>query len=140
MRNVGDEIPTDRFEVEWWVAHPHVAAAHSARAEVEALLVDGALLINPAEYGGSYIPSPGAIHPVEADRPPRVILVEIPAVYQAVKQQSMELALMWRYHSRAIFQMLFALGFMVTDFISTSRDADRRNFYVLEKYEPLLET
>ncbi len=133
-------IPTDRFEVEWWVAHPRVTAPNNARADIEALLADGALLINPAEYGGSHIPSPGAIHQIEADRPPRVILVEIPAVYQAIKQQSLELALMWRYHSRAIFQMLFALGFAVTDFISTSRAADRRNFYVLERAVPLLET
>jgi predicted GNAT superfamily acetyltransferase len=76
------------------------------------------------------------------NRPSNLLLVEIPADFQAIKRKDFELARRWREHTRAIFEELFAAGFMVTDFVTHSsndqsvndrKDEDgwRRSFYLL---------
>lgn len=45
-------IPTDRFEVEWWIRHPHVTQPDQKRPDVAALLAHGARVVNPAVFVG----------------------------------------------------------------------------------------
>lgn len=119
-------LPTDRFEVEWWIAGRWVAQ----RLEGE---------------GGS----PGAVGSVEANvtRPVRggfrepgridlsldapTIQVEIPADYQALKAGAPALALEWRQSARDVFETYFSAGYTAIDFVSRVAGGTRRSYYVL---------
>lgn len=127
--------PSDRFEVEWWIDHPHVTAPahHHSRAE----LVDkGAQLLNPAAFLDG-IPQPLPLP--DMGSLPLTVLIEVPAIYQSIKQQSMTLAQQWRLHTRALIQALFARGFVLSDFIveraapSADPSQPARNFQVFEQ-------
>jgi predicted GNAT superfamily acetyltransferase len=132
MDNLNTGIPTDRFEVEWLLNADRVVHPKPEQRTLEQLQAAGALLVNPANHAQSNIPIPGAICPLVAEALPDTLLVEVPAAYQQVKLHSMDLAREWRYHTRSIFQPLFALGYVVTDFLSIP-DAQRRNYYILSK-------
>jgi predicted GNAT superfamily acetyltransferase len=53
--------------------------------------------------------------------------VEIPGNFLALKDADLTLARDWRFYGREIFEMVFADGYLVTDFV---HDAGR-SFYVL---------
>jgi predicted GNAT superfamily acetyltransferase len=127
-------IPTDRFEVEWLLTADRVVNPTPEHRTPEQLQAVGALLINPAIHGRAPVPLPGSICPLEPGALPDTLLVEVPAAYQQVKVHSMDAAREWRYHTRSIFQSLFALGYSVTDFLSIA-DTERRNYYVLDLLE-----
>lgn len=127
-------LPTDRFEVEWWIASPRVRrfveAGPRPRPGHWALLKNGAVLVNDTRLDAE-----GALHPqdsrtdVTADR----ILIEVPAEFQAIKAVSMDLARAWRQHTRELFTRYFEQGYTVSDFLSDRDDTRRRNFYVLQQ-------
>ncbi|MCA9958639.1 MAG: hypothetical protein KC443_06385 [Anaerolineales bacterium] len=128
--NVG--LPTDRFEAAWWVASERVAKAEmlqNAESNQRPDVVDFAQVVNPAVFNQAGLPVPASASiPTGAKQ----VLVEIPAHFQAIKQQSFPLAQEWRLHTRQLFTQLFADGFCVTDFVSTmGADGKRRSFYVL---------
>jgi predicted GNAT superfamily acetyltransferase len=125
-------IPTDRFEVEWWINHPRVTHA-TPRPDPTQLLAEGALLVNPAQNPDSHpVPIPGMIYSVESGGLPATLLIEIPPQYQAVKQYSMNLALDWRLHVRQAIQRCFAVGYAITDFVSLDIGNTRKNYYILQ--------
>ncbi len=123
-------FPSDRFEVEWWVASEHVrqrlaradesTAAERADAEVP--------VANFVTRNAAGLPIPGAL---VLDKEEPVIRVEIPASYQGVKAADAALALEWRYATRHMFQELFEAGYMVVDFLREEVGEERRCFYVL---------
>lgn len=125
-------IPTDRFEVEWWLNEPRVTQP------TPPMLPEGALIINPTGYDATHeIALPGEM-PAFDSQLSRTLLVEVPAVFQAVKSVSMALAREWRLHTRAIFERAFEWGYIVTDFVTQKQpDGHRRNFYVLEQEPPI---
>ena len=125
-------LETDRFDVEWWVT------SHRVKGRVDkpkrplplnVLLDSGAVLVNEATFNSQKLPVPP---PNFVSRPSNLMLVEIPADFQTIKEQNFELALRWRQHTRMLFEQLFQDGFIVTDFIS-ELDAlnQRRSFYLL---------
>lgn len=126
-------IPTDRFEVEWLLDADRVIHPQPEKRTPEELQAGGALLVNPAIHAQSEIPLPGTICTIEAGILPDTLLVEVPAAYQQVKLHSMDAAREWRYHTRSVFQSLFALGYVVTDFLSV-QEGQRRNYYLLSKH------
>lgn len=67
----------------------------------------------------------------------KLLLVEIPADFLALKKANHDLALAWRQHIRLIFQDLFARGYMVTDFVHLT-GTHSRSFYVLSHGESTL--
>jgi predicted GNAT superfamily acetyltransferase len=124
-------LPTDRFEVEWWIASPHVQTFTSGerhRPDCKSLLDQGAQLINRVELESS-----GALNPVESRMGLTVdtLLLEVPPEFQAIKTLSMELAREWRSHTAQLFTHYFERGYAVTDFISERSDQRRHNYYVL---------
>ena len=128
-RNAG--LQTDRFDVEWWVTS-HRAEARAARKwhplRLGALLAGGALLVNEATFNAAGLPVP----PLNTvSRPGNLMLVEIPADFQAVKAADLDLARRWRAHTRAIFEGLFDGGFLVTDFVAHEDEAGRQRSYYL---------
>lgn len=105
--NVG--LPSDRFEVAWWI-----------RSErVEERLRTRALAPNPSRGGGGPGDTSGSISPNEggAARGDQ-LLIEIPANFQSIKATDMELALRWRLETRQRFEEAFAQGYVVDDLIS----------------------
>jgi predicted GNAT superfamily acetyltransferase len=185
LDNLNKGIPTDRFEVEWWLNHPRVTDPVPAAPDPDRLqTASGALLVNPAVHGAAPVPLPGAVAAglsleTNADAPsaipasgsistievgqlpdtlvstprpagstsdsvalsglPTMLLVEVPASYQSVKQYAMDLARSWRMHTRQIFEALFSAGYVVVDFVSKPdlSDGPRRNYYILQKEPPI---
>ena len=62
-----------------------------------------------------------------------VVLIEIPADFQAIKSADMGLAREWRLQTREIFLECFGAGYVATDFISEVQEGRRRNFYLLQQ-------
>jgi predicted GNAT superfamily acetyltransferase len=125
-------LPTDRFEVEWWVTSNRVQSRVSQQRRslsFEALLGGGALLVNEATFNSDGLPVPP---PNFVSHPSNLLLMEIPTNFQQIKQADPALARHWRDHSRSLFQELFRSQFIVTDFASHQDAAGhRRSFYLL---------
>jgi predicted GNAT superfamily acetyltransferase len=141
--NIG--LPSDRLQVDWWVNSHRVKSRLSKQArrqlDLNHYLTAGAEVINPSkEKGGQWrcpaearLPnsSPGS----QTDTP--LLLVEIPADFQALRANDLALALEWRMSCRQIFDGLFAQGYLVTDFIHLRGDFPR-SYYVLSHGESTL--
>jgi predicted GNAT superfamily acetyltransferase len=121
-------LPTDRFEVEWWLDSPHVhrcADSTDSHLDATAWRDAGAQLINsngPESWQ----------HPVQK----RSLLVEIPTDFHALKEADYALALQWRLHIREIFQWAFTRthedhGYTVVSVARESSDGILRTYYVL---------
>ncbi len=126
-------LPSDRFEVEWWLASERVrqfVEGTRARPNHHTLLTAGACLINQTQ-----LDTDGALHVTDwtPDSKAGTLLIEVPPEFQAIKVVSMDLALAWRAHTASMFSHYFANGYTVTDFISDREDSRRRNFYVLTR-------
>ncbi|WP_298814891.1 hypothetical protein [Chloroflexus sp.] len=110
MRNVyGPEpelrdgkLPTDRFQVEWWLVQSPVARPPADQ-------VTEAPLINPALDVPPVIPA----EPVARLR--------IPLDFEAMQQQDPATAKEWRYHFRACAEAAFAAGYVAVDFARVDR-------------------
>ena len=141
MSGINAGLPTDRFEVSWWVTGNRAKSRTGNRVnkrgerrqrhplELDSILGGGGVLVNQGTWNeqGFVIPVPDVSIPQA-----RILLVEIPANYQAIKKQNLPLAQQWRQHTRALFEQLFAAGFVVTDFARHQEpDQPLRTFYVL---------
>jgi predicted GNAT superfamily acetyltransferase len=143
--NVG--LPTDRFQVEWWIQSERVRAWLATGGEFRSLdeaRAAGAIQINRAEptqhrahlpesseaFGKVPLPAPAGWDGLpDANR----LLVEVPPSIQAIKRADPALALAWRLHTRAIFETCFAAGYAAVDFLAETAGGVRRNFYLLER-------
>lgn len=148
-------LPSDRFQVDWWVNSPRVEDRLAARPRRPLELGDyfsaGAEIVNPTRLADSGHPVPpegtwlaesvaeslGAEPPPQSAHPP-FYLVEIPPDFQSLRDQEPELGLRWRMHTREVFQRLFTRGYLVTDFIYM-RGASPRSFYLLSDGERRLD-
>jgi len=131
MAGINAGLETDRFEVEWWVTSNRAKGRATQRRRslsLQALLDGGAILINGADFNAAGL----AVPPIEnSQQSGNLMLVEIPADFQHVKEQDFRLAVEWREHSRDLFETLFSDGYLVSDFASHSAGDDRRSFYLL---------
>jgi predicted GNAT superfamily acetyltransferase len=126
-------IPTDRFEVEWWVTSNRVdgrVVKQRKPLQLDALLGGGAVLVNESAFDGRGLPVPPSKHLGTPDN--NLLLVEIPADYQRIKREDIGLAGLWRQHSREVFESLFNGAFMATDFVYHRQASGlNRGFYLL---------
>lgn len=131
--NVG--LPSDRFEVDWWVTSNRVKSRlTSARPPLDLAhyLEAGAQKLNPSGLREDGFPVP----PETPERPQgNLILVEIPPDFLTLKTADQDLALRWREHSRSLFVDLFAQGFLVTDFVYLGGETVPRAYYLLSHGE-----
>jgi predicted GNAT superfamily acetyltransferase len=157
--NVG--LPSDRFDVDWWLNTKRVERRLSRRArrvlDLAHFLGAGAEIVNPTLEGPDGWPRPAWEAALPEGREPawstapaldgedpasrraaNLLLAEIPADFLALKAADRELALEWRLHSRALFEDLFARGYLVTDFVFLPGKRPR-SFYVLSHGESTLE-
>ena len=127
-------LPSDRFNVDWWVNSHRVNRRLSRRRrnhlDLVHFLSGGAPIINPAEMDINVLPHPVEKVEITFGKDLPILLVEIPANFLSLKGADISLALAWRLHSRAIFEDLFKAGYLVTDFVR-STNLPSRSYYVL---------
>ena len=124
-------LPSDRFEVEWWVTSNRVEARLEGRRpplDLVHFLEGGAQKVNPAGLRAD-----GWAEPTQSIEPFRanLLLAEIPPDFQALRAADRGLAQAWRDHSRALFEQAFAEGYLVSDFIYLRGETAPRAYYVL---------
>jgi predicted GNAT superfamily acetyltransferase len=144
-------LPSDRFEVEWWIGEERVQRrlAHpplTHRPLVDSLSPQGARKQSPLPWGrgGGRGKLPPAAHvprktpagllapgPLTLDADAPYVQVEVPANYQAIKAADPGLALEWRLATREMFEAYFAAGYTAVDFVSQSVEDERRSSYLL---------
>lgn len=132
-------LPSDRFQVDWWVNTHRVnrRLSRGARAPLDLAhyFAAGTEIINPTEIDqdGYPLPAKELLAGVEADSlgpGTPLLLAEIPANFQGLKAARPDLALEWRLHTRQLFEQLFARGYLATDFVHL-RGPHPRSFYIL---------
>lgn len=129
-------LPSDRFQVDWWVNTRRVERRLGRRARRPLKLED----FSKAELQPLYTPQINAsnlLQPPEHFAPleGRLLLAEIPPDFGALKEADFALARDWRFFSREVFETAFARGYIVTDFVRE----ELRSFYVLADGESTLE-
>jgi predicted GNAT superfamily acetyltransferase len=141
-------LPSDRFQVDWWVNSSRVFQRLSRKPRLELdlahFLAAGAQIINPTHVGEDGWPEPPEADtqtllpaPGREAEDDSLLLVEIPADFTRLKAARPKLALPWRLHTRSLFEALFSRGYLVTDFIYL-RGSAPRSFYVLSHGESTL--
>jgi predicted GNAT superfamily acetyltransferase len=125
-------LPTDRFYVEWWVTSNRVKGKLSSDRgplNLDAYLDGGAELVNTAKVVDDYLLEPASDF-IRSQK--RILMVEIPADIQSIKQTDIALATAWRNHSRRLFEHYFEQNYLVTDFVRQSGDSGlNHSYYVL---------
>lgn len=120
-------LPSDRFQVDWWLNTKRVERRLSRRSRPPLTLdhyrAAQATLLE-ATTGRENAPQP-PVH--EAGLTGTLLLVEIPSDLPALKAADLSLARDWRFYTREVFEDAFAAGYLVTDFVH----AKRRSFYVM---------
>lgn len=98
---INQGLPSDRFEVHWFLTSPHVTEKHSIDTE-------GAVDLNSVSYETGL--------PVSNEMPYHLLnekayAVKVPKAFQELKHSNHALALDWRYKTRALFTTLFNNGY-----------------------------
>jgi len=131
MSGINAGLWTDRFYVEWWVTGNRVISRVERQRgplSFEQMIAGRAELVNAATYTGEHPVPPDTF--LQSER--NLVLVEIPANFQAIKREDMELAQRWRAHSRELFEHYFSHQYVATDFTRYQDDDGRhRAYYVL---------
>ncbi len=133
-------LPSDRFQLDWWVNTTRVERRLSKRARTTLKLNNFA----SAELQPLYAPLPltsGWVRPPEHFSPfsQRLALAEIPADFMSLKQTDFPLAHAWRIFTRQVFESAFNSGYLITDFIFDTSGEQPRSFYVLTHGESTLD-
>lgn len=129
-------LPSDRFQMDWWINTRRVERRLGARAR-KSLTLDDFLkadlqpLYAVPSATGSWLRPPEHFSPVEG----KLALIEIPSDFEALKADDFSLARDWRFFAREAFEFSFACGYIVTDFIFDSG----RSFYALSHGEATLQ-
>ncbi len=153
LRNVYGEIrdslnrglPSDRFQVDWWVrsqwVHERLSQAHAvafervrripianpARRWPGGLGQEGRRVAPPAVGGPTKVGATGGatrgatplLAPGELDTgiDALEVLIQVPYLFQAVKAADLDLALAWRMHTRQAFEHYFGLGYSAVEML-----------------------
>lgn len=142
--NVG--LPSDRFQVDWWINSQRVRLRLSKKArrklDLAHYLSAGSIIINPTKIDRDEFPMPNEINLKDlevrlngGEKP--LLLVEIPSDFQSLKEANPDLAVKWRFHTRSIFENLFGRGYLTTDFVYMPGSFPR-SFYILVHGESTL--
>jgi predicted GNAT superfamily acetyltransferase len=127
-------LPSDRFNVDWWVNSQRVyrRLSRKRRKHLSLLhfLAGGTPIINPSEMDPKGLPHPIEKNIIKLGKDLPLLLVEIPADFLTMKNTDINLAAEWRQHTRSIFEELFSVGYLVTDFVHTD-EYHPRSYYVL---------
>lgn len=131
--NAGME--SDRFQVDWWIHTKRVERRLSRRSRPPLKLnhyrAAEATVLEADWIADSQVPLPPS-------KPPELtgtlLLLEIPYDILTLKASDLELARQWRTFTRDVFEVAFAAGYLVTDFVTEKE----RSFYVMTHGESTL--
>ena len=138
--DVNAGLPSDRFQIDWWIntkrverrlskhARPALKLGHLARVGVRPFYM---LETGP----GNLVRPPEHVPALEA----QLIAAEVPSDFLALKAADFPLARDWRFFSREFFETAFAKGYIVTDFIFDPGENTPRSFYILVDGESTLD-
>jgi len=120
-------LPTDRFQVDWWVFSRRVEKRldRGFRPTLQldqVLCYELELPVLKTSSTGWLVP-PGGVPALQGN----MLLLEIPPDFSGLKAADHGLALSWRQHTRLFFSEAFSAGYIVTDFIHDSG----RSLYLL---------
>ena len=120
-------LPSDRFQVDWWLNTKRVERRLSRRSR-PVLTLDHyraaeAILFEAHTHRGLALCPPKKRCALTGT----LVLIEIPSDFPALKTADLSLARDWRFYAREVFEDAFTTGYMVTDFVHE----DERSFYVL---------
>lgn len=128
-----DDLRADRLFVDWWVTQQRVktrAAGKCSQLTLKQYFEVNAPIVNRADAKGKWLrPGPMTDLPNSS-----FALVEIPAGFHQLEASQRGLADEWRYHIRAVFELMFAAGYIVTDFVSDIYEGCQRSFYLLSHH------
>jgi predicted GNAT superfamily acetyltransferase len=125
-------LPSDRFEVTWWIGSERVQERVEQgwqRPRLQDLLDGGATFLNPSQVRADGWLEPGPVRSPQGKH----LLLEIPARMQAVKAASMDLALTWRLNVRQASEAAFGAGYTACDAVRAEVDGIPRVYYLLNK-------
>jgi predicted GNAT superfamily acetyltransferase len=125
-------LPSDRFQVDWWVNSERVTARMTGRPRSRLGLVDH-LAADAAKINPSFADEPAnppSVRPADWPEGPALAL-QIPADFQELRARDSTLALKWRLSTRAVFEELFDRGYLVSDFVYEAGPPPRAH-YVLQ--------
>lgn len=127
-------LPSDRFQVDWWLNTKRVERRLSRRSR-PVLTLDHYRTAEVMLLGARSGTGPGLRPPEESpELTGSLLLVEIPSDFLALKEADLALGRDWRFYSRELFEKAFASGYLVTDFVYDQG----RSFYVLTHGESTL--
>jgi predicted GNAT superfamily acetyltransferase len=139
--NMEDElnfgIPSDRFEVEWWINTPRVVKRlnDEERLSLKHYEDGGIISINTLTANAKGLPVPERDRMDWLEDPsvrPALTRFQIPANFQAIRKADPGLAMEWRMYTRTIFTLFFSQKYIVTDFLYVDGD-EPRSYYVLSE-------
>ena len=121
-------LPSDRFQVDWWLNTPRVERRLSKRPRKPVKLDDFSKadlqpLYTPLAGNSNLLQPPEHFSPLEG----HLLLAEIPSDFNMLKSKDFPLARDWRFFSRELFETAFGTGYIITDFIYENG----HSFYVL---------
>jgi predicted GNAT superfamily acetyltransferase len=131
-------LPSDRFQVDWWINTRRVERRLGKRPRKPLKLdnfskaqLQPLYTLQPSPQAESLLRPPEHFSPLNG----KLAMAEIPSDFIAVKNEDFALARDWRFFSRELFETAFAQGYIVTDFVYDQA----RSFYVLAHGESTLE-
>jgi predicted GNAT superfamily acetyltransferase len=129
-------LPSDRFQVDWWINTRRVERRLSKRPRRPLKLENFAKahlqpLYSPQRSADNWLRSPEHFSMLNGN----LALAEIPSDFTALKDGDFALARDWRFFSRELFETAFSAGYIVTDFVYDQS----RSFYVLAHGESTLQ-
>ncbi len=133
-------LPSDRFQVDWWINSRRVEKRLSKRPR-PTLKLDHIARSGLRPFYTPQLSALGLICPPEHVPPfdDRLLLVEIPTNFMDMKSKDFSLARDWRFFSRDLFETAFAQNYLVTDFIFDTNDGSPRGLYILTHGDSTLE-
>jgi predicted GNAT superfamily acetyltransferase len=128
--NVG--LPSDRFQVDWWIQTQRVQRRLGKRAR-PTLKLTHAIRSGLRPFYPLRADDRGLVHPPEHVPPfdGRLLMAEIPADFSALKSADFTLACDWRFFTRELFETAFEKEYIVTDFVTDPTEGSQRSFYIL---------
>jgi len=132
-------LPSDRFQVDWWLNTRRVEHRLGKRARGKLSLKQFTKAnLQPCyslHFGTDNLPRPPEhITSLEGS----ILLAEIPSDFMTLKKVDFSLARDWRFFTREFFETAFIGGYLVTDFIFDRLEGNSRSLYVLTHGETTL--
>ena len=133
-------LPSDRFQVDWWINTRRVETRLGKRSR-PTLKLDHVNRAGLRPFYSLHTSTDNLPYPPEHVPPfeDRLLLAEIPVNFQDLKSKDFALARDWRFFTRELFETAFKASYIVTDFIFDNNEGNPRGLYVLTHGESTLD-